>query len=192
MQFSAYIPTLVLMALALVNALPAPAAVVERASPCTTVAPKIARVSEAQPVQSYLPGFIISQDANGENKNDMFAEFSIPEGSWGCTLSYFFPADYPVTVTGDAWINVSPVQGPLSSSPHGIDISWAYCPEPTYLAGTTRFESSPTQATKRVINSFVCADTMTYRLSVGEYYSSAASVKFAQTDSAGLRMTYNC
>jgi hypothetical protein len=185
-----YISALSLMAV--VNGIPAPDIVERQPSPCKTVLPQIARVSEAQPVESYLPGFIISQEQGGTKRNDMFAEFSIPAGSWGCTLSYYFPAGYPVEVSGSPWIDVHSVQGPLSRSPRGIDISWAYCPAPIYMVGTTRFESSPSQSTKRVINSFGCASVMTYRFSIGKYYSPAARVKFEQNSNAGLRMTYGC
>ena len=178
----------------LVSAVPTPASNEPVRRACTTVTPTIARVSEAQPVESYLPGFKISQGAGGTQRNDMFVEFSIPAGSWGCSLSYSFPAGYDVDVTGSPapWVDVYAVQGPLSRSPHGVDISWGYCPEPLYLVGSTRFESSPTQTTTRVINSFGCADTMTYRLRIGKFYNNAASVEFAQTAAAGLRMTYGC
>ena len=176
----------------LVSAAPTPASneLIRRA--CTTVTPTIARVSEVQPVESYLPGFKISQEAGGTKRNDMFVEFSIPAGSWGCSLSYTFPAGYDVDVSSDPRVEVYAVQGPLSRSPHGVDISWAYCPEPLYLVGSTRFESSPTQTTTRVINSFACANTMTYRLRIAKHYNNAASVEFAQTAAAGLRMTYGC
>lgn len=58
--------------------------------------------------------------------------------------------------------------------------------------GTVQFESDPSQPTKRVVNSFVCADRLTYRLSIGRDYTAAGSVSFDQSNQAGLRLTYNC
>ncbi|EAW14119.1 uncharacterized protein ACLA_071520 [Aspergillus clavatus NRRL 1] len=184
MQLLKYITPL-LSLLPIIHALPSP-------SSCTTVAPAIARVSEAQPVASYLPGFRISQQTGATNKEDMFAEFNIPPGSWGCTLSYSFPAGSAVTTTGAAPVEIFSVSGPLSRSPHGIDVSWAYCPAPGALVGQTTFHADPSQATTRFINSFGCANAMTYRLSIAGWYKQATSVEFAQSASAGLRMTYNC
>ncbi|MCJ1253043.1 hypothetical protein MMC24_000850 [Lignoscripta atroalba] len=159
---------------------------------CTTVSPAIARVSEAQPVESYLPGFIISQDSNASNKQDVFAEFTIPAGSWGCQLEAYFPAAYPVQSSGQTQVYVYSVDGPLSRSPRGIDVSWAYSPAPVSHVGTVRFESDAGSATRRVINSFACQATMTYRLSIGRDYRDAGAVAFEQSESAGLRMRYNC
>ncbi|KAL2831446.1 hypothetical protein BDW59DRAFT_130976 [Aspergillus cavernicola] len=169
----------------LVKAVPAP-------SSCTTVFPAFARVDQAQPVASYLPNFKISQEAGATKKQDTFVEFKVPAGSWGCTLSYYFPAGTPVNTVGLAPVEVFSVAGPLSRSPRGIDISWGYCPAPISMVGTVKFESSPSQATSRVINSFVCAPTMTYRLSISQGHTQKTSVGFAQSNAAGLRMTYNC
>jgi hypothetical protein len=168
---------------------PAPA---ERATSCTTVYPDYARVSQAQPVQSYLPGFRISQDTSATNKNDMFIEFAIPAGSYGCQLETYFPAGYPITASGRQDVYVYSTDRPLSRSPRGIDVSWAYSPAPVSQIGTTKFESNPTTATKKVINSGVCQPKITYRLSIGRDFTDAGSVSFVQGGGAGLRMTYNC
>ncbi|RLL97214.1 hypothetical protein CFD26_106591 [Aspergillus turcosus] len=183
MHLLTYITPL-LSLLPLINALPA--------TSCTTVTPDFARVSQAQPVASYLPGFRISQQASSTNIEDMFIEFSVPAGSWGCTLSYSFPAGTPVSTSGPAPVEIFAVNGPLSRSPRGIDVSWAYCPAPGALVGSTTFESDPNQARTRVINSFSCANTMTYRLSIAGWYTQATSVEFAQGPGVGLRMSYNC
>ncbi|KAL4940570.1 hypothetical protein BDV06DRAFT_223944 [Aspergillus oleicola] len=169
----------------LVHGSPAPSA-------CITITPSIARVDAAQPVASYLPGFKISQEASGTKKQDMFAEFKVPSGVWGCTLSYSFPANYPIQTTGLAPVEVFNVAGPLSRSPRGIDISWDYCPAPISLVGSVKFESSTSGTTNRVINSFACAPNMVYRLSVSKGYEAKTSVGFVQSAAAGLRMTYNC
>ncbi|GFF49057.1 conserved hypothetical protein [Aspergillus udagawae] len=170
----------------LINALPS-------ATGCTTVTPDIARVSEAQPVASYLPGFRISQQAGGTNKEDMFVEFNVTAGSWGCSLSYSFPAGTPITTSGAAApVEIFAVNGPLSRSPRGIDVSWAYCPAAGAMVGSTTFESDPNQAKTRFVNSFSCSDKMTYRLSIAGWYKQATSVEFAQGPGVGLRMSYNC
>ncbi|RHZ64431.1 uncharacterized protein CDV56_105665 [Aspergillus thermomutatus] len=184
MQLLIYITPL-LSLFPLINALPGPTS-------CTTITPDIARVSEAQPVTSYLPGFRISQKDGGTNKEDMFVEFNVTSGSWGCTLSYSFPAGTPLTTSGAAPVEISAVNGPLSRSPRGIDVSWAYCPAPVALVGSTTFQADPNQATTRFINSFSCSNKMTYRLSIASWYKQATSVEFAQGPGVGLRMSYNC
>ncbi|KAF4173994.1 hypothetical protein CNMCM8694_008013 [Aspergillus lentulus] len=144
MHFLTYITPLFSL-LPLINALPSPTS-------CTTVTPDIARVSQAEPVASYLPGFRISQQAGGTNKEDMFVEFNVTSGSWGCSLSYSFPAGTPVTTSGAAApVEIFAVNGPLSRSPRGIDVSWAYCPAPGALVGSTTFESDPNEARTSVI-----------------------------------------
>lgn len=141
-------------------------------SSCTTVYPTIARVDESLPAASYLSGFHVSQENTGSAKQDVFAEFTIPDGAWGCTLSYYFPAGEPVHRIGQGIappaVEVFSVTGagPLSRTPGGIDISWDNSPAAKSLVGSVQFESSPWQATRRVVNSFACEGTMTYRLSV--------------------------
>ncbi|KAL4915688.1 hypothetical protein BDW62DRAFT_120950 [Aspergillus aurantiobrunneus] len=185
LKIASLLTALTLTLTSLVSAVPAP-------SSCTTVYPSYARVDEARPVESYLPGFRISQDAGATKKQDTFVEFSVPQGVWGCTLSYYFPAGAPVNTVGLAPVEVFSVAGPLSRSPWGIDISWAYCPAPISMVGSVKFESSGDQATNRVINSFACASTMTYRLSISQGHSHETSVEFGQSNAAGLRLTYNC
>ncbi|KAL4886075.1 hypothetical protein BJY04DRAFT_213613 [Aspergillus karnatakaensis] len=163
-----------------------------QATSCKTVYPAYARVDAARPVESYIPGFRVSQEPAAAAKQDTFVEFRVPPNSWGCTLSYYFPAGTPVTTTGLAPVEVFSVAGPLSRSPRGIDISWDYSPAPISLVGSVKFESSGSQPTTRVINSFVCADVLAYRLSISNGYSGGTSVEFAQSSTAGLRLTYNC
>lgn len=191
-----YFETIITLALTLLPATilaapnsPPPA---KRATSCTTIYPEYARVSQAQPVASYLPGFIISQDAGATNKNDMFIEFSVPAGSYGCQVETYFPAGYPITASGRQDVYIYSTDRPVTRSPRGIDVSWAYCPAPVSQVGTTKFESNPTTPTKKVINSFACQPKMTYRLSIGRDYMNAGSVSFAQGSGGGLRMTYNC
>ncbi|BCS25177.1 uncharacterized protein APUU_41621A [Aspergillus puulaauensis] len=194
--------TALLAALAsLVGAAPASSAALSPSpspSSCTTVYPTIARVDESLPTASYLSGFHVSQENTGSNKQDVFAEFTIPEGVWGCTLSYYFPAGEPVHRIGPGAappaVEVFSVTGagPLSRTPAGIDISWDNSPAAKSLVGSVQFESSPWQATRRVVNSFACEGTMAYRLSVSAGQMGKAGVEFVQSEAAGLRMSYNC
>ncbi|OJJ06027.1 hypothetical protein ASPVEDRAFT_45447 [Aspergillus versicolor CBS 583.65] len=194
--------TAVLAALtSLVTAAPASSSSLSPAlspSSCTTIYPTIARVDESLPQASYLPGFHVSQESSGSGKQDVFAEFTVPEGVWGCTLSYYFPAGEPVHNIGEGngppaveVFSVTPA-GLLSRTPRGIDISWDNSPAKKNLVGSVQFESSPWQATSRVVNSFACESTMTYRLSVSEGQMGRAGVEFVQSEEAGLRMSYNC
>lgn len=161
--------------------------------PCQTATPLIARVEEARPVESYLPGFVIAQDANNRNRKDSFAEFKIPAGSYGCQLEAYFPANYPITSTGNAQVYVYDTTGPLSISGIGKpDASWAYCPAAKTHVGTITFRSSPGEATRTVINSFQCKNKLTYRLKISPDSKVAGSVTFNQNANAGLRMVYNC
>jgi len=191
-----YFETILTLALALlpttILAAPSSPPPAERAT-CTTIYPDYARVSQAQPVESYLPGFTISQDNGATNKNDMFIEFAVPAGSYGCQLETYFPAGSGlISASGRQDIYIYGTDRALSRSPRGIDVSWAYSPAPVSQVGTTKFESNPTAPTKKVISSFVCQPTMTYRLSVGRDWTDVGSVSFAQGNAAGLRMTYNC
>lgn len=167
-------------------------------SSCTTIYPTIARVDESLPTTPYLSGFHVSQENTGSAKQDVFAEFTIPDGAWGCTLSSYFPAGEPVHRIGQGAappaVEVFSVTapGPLSRTPAGIDISWDNSPAAKSLVGSVQFESSPWQATRRVINSFACEGTMTYRLSVSAGQMGKAGVEFVQSEAAGLRMSYNC
>lgn len=157
---------------------------------CSTAYPEIARVSQAQPAASYLPGFTISQSAGATNKQDMFIEFAIPAGSYGCQLEAQFPSDYPIQASGQTQVYVYSTNENLSRSPKGIDVSWAYSPAPVSQVATVKFEQNPT--TKKVLNSFVCQPKLTYRLSIARDQTGAGSVSFVQSAAAGLRMTYNC
>ncbi len=192
-----YCPTSTILALSLAllpaSILAAPSsAPAERATSCTTIYPEYARVSQAQPVESYLPGFKISQDTGATNKNDMLIEFAVPAGSYGCQLETYFPPGYPITKSGRQDVYIYSTDRPVTRSPRGIDVSWAYSPAPVSQVGSTKFESDPTTPIRKVINSFSCQAKMTYRLSIGRDWSDAGNVEFVQGNGAGLRMTYNC
>lgn len=176
----------------------APTATEQDAAPlekraCQTATPVIARVEEARPVESYLPGFIVSQDAGRTNRKDAFAEFTIPDGSYGCQLEAYFPASYPIQSAGKAQVYVYSTDKPLTYSGLGrVDVSWAYSPAPVSHVGTVVFRSSPSGPTRVVINSFQCKPKMTYRFKMSVDDAAASSVSFDQNAGAGLRMLYNC
>jgi hypothetical protein len=176
---------------AAILAAPSSPPVAERAT-CTTIYPEYARVSQASPVESYLPNFTISQETGATSKNDMFIEFAVPAGSYGCQLESYFPASFPINYWGRQDVYIYSTDKAVSRSPRGIDISWNYCPAPVSQVGTTKFESNPTTPTKKVLNSFTCQPKMTYRLSIGRDWTEAGGVSFAQGRTGGLRMTYNC
>lgn len=46
----------------------------------------------------------ISQDAGATNKQDKDISFSVPAGSWGCTLRVDFPAGYPIASSGNSQV----------------------------------------------------------------------------------------
>jgi hypothetical protein len=109
----------------------------------------------------------ISQDAGATNKIDNEISFSIPAGSYGCTLRADFPAGYPIESSGNSQVY--------------------FFDQNDSQVGTITFGSPEDQ----VINSFVCQPTMTYRMSIGSL-EEAGSVAFADIQGAGLTMTYNC
>ncbi|KAI9723264.1 MAG: hypothetical protein M1812_001146 [Candelaria pacifica] len=161
---------------------------------CTTnSSPAIARVEEARPVESYLPGFIVAQDAGGVNRKDAFAEFTVPDGAYGCQLEAVFPIGYTIQSLGNPQVYVYSTDGPLSYTPRGIDVSWAYSPKPVSQVGTVVFSSvydpfkqSKYDPVKVVINSVVCKPKLTFRFRIASDQTAASSVSFEQTTKAGL------
>ncbi|KAF2810429.1 uncharacterized protein BDZ99DRAFT_520499 [Mytilinidion resinicola] len=119
--------------------------------------------------------YSISQDAGAANKRDDAITFdNIPAGSYGCQLEVNFPAGYPITSSGNSQVYF-----------------WSGTGASKEQVGTVNFASSPVAATKFVINSFTCAPTMSYTMSIGSE-TDAGSVAFADTKDAGITMTYNC
>jgi hypothetical protein len=194
MMFSATVLLALGLLPAAILAAPSSSPVTERATGCSTSYPDYARVSQERPVESYLPGFFIRQDAGATNKNDMLIEFTVPDGSYGCQLESYFRADYPIGTLGRQDVYFYSTDRPLSRSPRGIDISWANSPAPVSQVGTTRFDQLDPSGgpTQKVINSFVCQPKMTYRLSIGRDFTDDGLVTFSQSPPNGLRMTYNC
>jgi hypothetical protein len=165
----------------------------EKRWPCQTATPAFARVEESHPVESYLPNFIIGQDAHHTNRRDAFVEFAIPANAYGCQLEAYFPANYPIASSGAAQVYVYSTDKALSySGLNKIDASWDYCPRPVAHVGTIVFGSANWGATRSVLNSFQCKAKMTYRLKMSTDSESGGQVQFVQKEGAGLRMVYNC
>ena len=116
--------------------------------------------------------YVISQDDGAINKRDDLVAFSVPAGSNSCSLVANFPAGYPITSSGNDLVYVYAVDGPAAGS----------------QVGTVTFTSNPNSPTEAFINSFACQTTMTYRMSIAG--TAAGSVAFADTQAAGLTMTY--
>jgi hypothetical protein len=132
----------------------------------TTAAPTSCSVAYPEAL-GFPINYSISQDAGATNKQDITVSFSIPPDSNSCTLRADFPAGYPIESSGDSQVyvfdsNDSQVGAITFSSPQSV-----------------------------VINSFVCQPQMTYRMSIGSL-EQAGAVAFADTQSAGLTMTYDC
>lgn len=159
---------------------------------CSAASPIIARVGQARPTEFYRPEFIVSQEAGGINKQDVFIEYEIPPGSYGCQLEVQFPADFPIHASGQATqVYLYSTDENLPRSPSGgISVSWFKSPAPVSHVATVKFEDGPTN--KKVLNSFVCKPRMTFRLSIAQDQKAAGSVAFEPTAGVGLTMKYNC
>lgn len=156
---------------------------------CSTAYPEVARVSEAQPEASSLTGFTVSQDVGAINKQDVFIEFAIPAGSYGCQLEVQFPPNYPIQASGQTQVYVYSTLN-LPRNQGNIDVSWDNAPPPISQVATVTFEQNPT--TNKVLNSFVCEPKMTFRFSITRDSTAAGFVSFVQSAAAGLKMSYNC
>ena len=191
MQFT--ITALAALLPAAILALPTSQPINERAT-CTTVYPSYAKVSQQSPVESYLPRFGISQEAGATDKIDMLIEFAVPAGAYGCQVETYFPAGYEINDWGRKDVYMYSVDKHLSYNPTTklSDASWNYSPKAVSQVGTTKFESSKTAATRKVINSFACKEVMTYRLSIGGDFKETGGVTFEQNEAAGFRLKYNC
>ncbi|KLU84978.1 hypothetical protein MAPG_04012 [Magnaporthiopsis poae ATCC 64411] len=166
MQFTTVLTALLATA---VSAAPAPAEVSKRA--CQFVAPSPAglSVSKGNPhsitVDARKPlVYTLQHDSDGRRL--LITRYACP---W-C----YFPAGFPIQSSGNAAVNVIDLNG---NSPGSI-------------VGTITFQSSPTEPTRRFINSFGCRPYMAYRLEIaGE---GPASVSYAAQAGAGLRISHSC
>ena len=119
---------------------------------------------------------------------DVLVRFDgIPAGSYGCQLDVTFPPATVITNTGATQVNVFT----LSRLAVATD-TYTSAPTNVDLFGTITFASDPVVQTTRVINSGVCAPSLSYRLTMGST-TNPGSVSFAEVATTqGLRITYNC
>lgn len=140
----------------------------------TTLSPRSCQVS--YPASIGFPiNYSIYQSANGANaRTDAITFTNIPAGSYGCQFEVNFPANYPITSSGNSAINIIALEADGSET----------------LFGTVTLKSGP-DATKIVVNSAVCATTMSYRAEIASE-TEAGSVSFAEIQGAGFTMVYDC
>ncbi|EJT76188.1 hypothetical protein GGTG_06110 [Gaeumannomyces tritici R3-111a-1] len=136
-----------------------------------SAAPAPAEVSKraCQFVAASPPGVSVSK---GSPQGVAFYPPSSAVGA--CQLEAYFPAGFAISSSGAAAVNVIDVNG---NSPGSI-------------VGTITFASSPTEPTRRFINSFGCRSYMAYRLEIAG--AGPGSVSFPATPGAGLRMSHSC
>jgi hypothetical protein len=119
--------------------------------------------------------YSIYQSANGANaRTDAITFTNIPPGSFGCQLEVNFPPNYPISSSGSSAINIIALEADGSKT----------------LFGTVTLKSGP-EATKIVVNSAVCAGTMSYIAEIASE-TQAGSVGFAEIQGAGFMMVYDC
>ncbi|KAK0627151.1 hypothetical protein B0T14DRAFT_407375, partial [Immersiella caudata] len=99
----------------------------------------------------------------------------IPPGSSGpCTLIATFPANFPISSSGNAQVNVIDVNGPVAGA----------------IVGTVTFSSETWGPKKTFINSFGCRPNMQFELELAT--EGAGSVSFANGNGAGVAITAGC
>jgi hypothetical protein len=133
--------------------------------------------STAYPASIGFPiNYEIKQDAGKTNVVAPIVTFNnIPAGSYGCQLEVNFPTGYPIRSSGSTAVNVFTESGASQGS----------------LFGTVTFASSPVAPTKFVINSATCEPLMSYKLEIASD-TLPGSVSFADTQDAGITISYDC
>lgn len=124
---------------------------------------------------------------------------NIPPNSYGCTLAVQFPPGYAIASTGVATLNVTTLYKDtpalIQNYPNGY--SWSKFFPPTSpplgqgLFGTTTFSAGQSAT----INSQACppgGGSMAFIFAISGWVSTAASVDFLQTATAGVYLTFNC
>lgn len=123
-------------------------------------------------------------------RRDVVVQFDhIPAGSYGCQLEAYFPAGGTVEQSGASRVDVFTVDRHATPGD-----TWNTAPKPVSLFGTVTFEAKGDEVVKRVLNSGVCDDTLTYRFTIASE-TEAGTVYFregAGVGGQGLRLTHNC
>jgi hypothetical protein len=124
---------------------------------------------------------------------DTLVEFiNIAQGSWGCSFEIDYQPNHGGLVTVDQGypqqINVYQLTGNIPASP-----TWAnVAPITGGLVGTFNFPTGADLNSPRriAINSFACASTMHFRLSMNQ--QSLGFLEWNDDTSSGLRIAHNC
>jgi len=123
-------------------------------------------------------------------RRDVVVQFDhIPPGSYGCQLEAYFPAGGTVEQSGASQVDVFTVDKHATSGD-----TWNTAPKPVSLFGTVTSEAKADEVVKRVINSGVCDDTLTYRFTIASE-TEVGTVYFREGSGVGgqgLRLTYDC
>ncbi|KAL1623645.1 hypothetical protein SLS56_008166 [Neofusicoccum ribis] len=126
-----------------------------------------------------------SQAANKEHQWATEVQFTgIPAGAYGCQLELFFPAGYR-GLEGGARLDFFSLDRDVS-----VADTWASAPGKVSLVGTQLPALAAQGDTRLVVANGVCSPTMNYRVEVEG--QDAGFIGFFQTETAGLRLTYNC
>jgi hypothetical protein len=146
----------------------------------------------SQPASPITDRMQISRDP-AEGFTDTLVEFdSIPQGSWGCTFELDYQPSHRGVVNeehGDPQqINVYALTDAIPAQP-----TWAnVAPITGSLVGTFNFPTGDNLDTpaRIFINSFQCAPTMRFRLSMNQ--QSLGFVQNYDDAISGLRVAHNC
>lgn len=112
----------------------------------------------------------VSKRASPPSSSPATVSFSVPGGVVGpCSLVASLPAGYPISTSGNPQLNFIALDGPATGS----------------IVGTATLAAGEF----RTINSFSCRPSMGFRLEIAGV---EGSVRFEQTEHAGLFLTYNC
>ncbi|KAI9874006.1 MAG: hypothetical protein M1830_010300 [Pleopsidium flavum] len=159
---------------------------------CTTLFPTfIDHIDEQNPNTATVDStFEVALDDNAGTlfHRDVLVRFdNIPAGSYGCQLDAFFPAGATITSTGATQVNVFS----LDRLAEPTD-TFATAPNNVNLFGTITFSSSATDSRTAVINSGVCAPSLSFRFTLASP-TAIGDVNFAEIlNTQGLRITFNC
>lgn len=129
------------------------------------------RTCNVTPPTGPLPRTIaVSKVSSPPSSSPAEVSFAIPDNVVGpCSLTVKFPAGYPISQTGQSQLNFIALDGPATGS----------------IVGTATL----TPGGSATINSFSCRPSIGFRLEIA---GEQGSVRYKQTTSAGLFMTYNC
>jgi hypothetical protein len=137
----------------------------QEGTPSCTLIPATPTNGLSLAIQPGFAGFVRTQDIS----------FTIPPDFPGpCQLEARFPADYPITTSGNGQTNVIAKDGP----------------DPGAVVGTVTFASDEGDGRRIYINSFACEGVMGYTL---ELAGTEGTVDFEGSEDAGLFMAVgNC